>query len=457
MASWQGTPPVRHDLSSASFVAFLALFGYAVSQAFLFGEHRVTGPYWFDHPNYFAPVLLMLGLTAATAVPTRWRPVVVLGTLFALMLTGSRAAVAGWFVALAIAWALDRRWRTAAATGLGVGLIALILVSIAFPQKAWAQRILSPVYAALGVEAQSKNLLLWTEELSNLKHWNLIGVDVDRLAKSPGRHSTWVISRTESIEWARPQQSVQLAPGVPYTLSAVFSGRSDLTPGFIGWAGGVGTSLSFEVGIAGGEALVLRRGGLDTSEARLTELENGLRRLEFTFSLLGTQAKNVAVGISPSLGSVSQLDEVTVSELQLEVGPMATTYMPAIERSSGLGEAIARERIFAIAWKGISEAPFFGHGSEAFASYYSARESGEVIPRHAHNAFLQSAFTGGVFGLFGLICALCVLFAVASPLGRALLTGLTVANLVDSTLLTGVVLYPIAFLIGALSSDSNPN
>lgn len=444
----------RSRLVKARAGAFLALLGFALIQALMDGVQRVPGPAWFYHPNLFASGLLLLGISAADGMGPRWRWLFVIATLVGLVLTGSRSSLIAMFVTMALVSALDRRWRGTALATIVVGAAIVLVVSVAVPGKAWAQRLLSPVYSALGIEVTAKNLLIWTEELGNRQHWNHIGVDVHRRTGPRSRLAEWTIARAEPVSWARPQQAVEVTRGEPYTLSASLRALPGAEPGFIGWASREGTQVSFEVALVGDRAVVLREVGLEEATARAVPLTDGWYRLEFTFSVAGTGRTGIAVGVSPTLASDGLNDAVDVRELQLEAGRAATNYLPAINRSTGVGEALARRRIFDLAWQGVLEAPLYGHGSEAFGAFYSERDGTGVTPSHAHNGFLQSAFSAGVLGLAALLCVIVVLFASGGPAQRALLVGMTAANLLDSTFTAGVVLYLLAFLIPVAPTET---
>lgn len=428
-------------------LAFIVLFVYALIQALFNGDQRVSGPIWFGHPNLFAPVMLLVGFSAAAGVQSRWRWLVGVGTLVPLVLTGSRSSLIALFVALALAAAFIRGWRRTALVTFGVGVVAILLASFAFPGKTWAQRLLSPIYSSIGFTVTSKNLLTRTEDLGNLKHWNHIGVDVVLRDGPKFLPAVWTVSRIEPTEWARPQQVVEVMRGEPYTLSAAFSTSSRARPGLIGWASSEGSRIHFEVGLFEEQAVLRRNSGLEESSAHVIDLENGWRRLAFTFTLSGAGVAEVAIGVSPKLESDSLNDSVDFKELQLEVGHASTGYVPAIEGSAGLGEARARGKIFEIALKGVLKSPWFGLGSESFTDFYATREPTDVAPSHAHNAYLQTAFSSGLLGLAALICIMISLFWAGGPVNRVLLIGLAVANVFDSTLTAGVVLHLAAFVM----------
>lgn len=444
-------PRVR-DVFTIALVIFLA---FTIGQAITGRVERVAGPPWFDHPNQFAYVVLVVGFVAATTQHGVLRVALLVGTAAGLILTGSRSGLLAFFLGLAAIAAIDRRWRRPAVAAVVIGAAAVLLASSAFPTSPWAQRILSPAVSILGMERTSKNLLVSTEVLDDATHWNAIGVVADRLAPRPGGTSVWRIARTEPITWARPQQSVTLRGGNDYTLTAALRSPRTLergaldvsSPGLIGWTAREGSSVAFEVALQGNEAKILRSTGLTIAFASVSDLDDGWRRLQFTFTVAGDGSVPMAIGVSPGISSENLQDVVDVKEIQLETGTTPTTYEPSINRATGTGEALARGEIFDLAWRGVREAPIFGHGRTAFADYYVANGGTGRPASHAHNVVLQVAFQSGVLGVLALIAMLAVLYVRARPPQRALLIGVIVGNLFDSTLTAGTVFYLVAFVM----------
>lgn len=457
LAARCGSTRARVSVAVAFIGAFVFLFGYALLEASFGGAQRVAGPSWFEHPNLFGPAVLIVGLMAANLSVPRWRWLSVAGILVVLLLTGSRSSLVAYFVTLVIIGLLERSWRRPALLMFGLSAVAVLLVSTLFPAKTWSQRILSPVYAVLGVERSAKNLMVWTEDLGNRTHWNAIGVDINR-SSAPGRQpAEWTVSRVEPVAWARPQQAVEIARGEPFTLSAELAVESGTRPGFIGWSARDGEVISFEVALNEGRGEVLRATGLNEAFARVVPVGDGWSRLEFRFVLAGTGDATVGIGVSPSLESEAVGDAVVVRTFQLESGGDATTYAAAIHRTTGVGEALARGAIFGVAWQGIIEAPLFGHGARSFSEFYTDRGALGTPPDHAHNAFLQATFGSGALGLISLVVVLWALFTAGGLLQKALLAGLLVSNLFDSTFTAGVVFYLLAFATPILgAADSQP-
>lgn len=183
--------------------------------------------------------------------------------------------------------------------------------------------------------------------------------------------------------------------------------------------------------------------GVAAAEAVATDLGGGWRRL--TVSFVPASAGPVALGPVPDLATDEVGAIVRVRRLQLEEGAEASAYSPTTSVSTGAGEAMVRLPAWRVAWQGFLGSPLVGQGSRAFSSSYSAHyPDAESPPAHAHDVFLDVAFSYGALGLVATVAVLGRLFQVAGPAMRWALAGLLAANLVDSTFLTMTVLWPLA-------------
>ncbi len=444
------TPRCRGVADNAFQLTLLILLAFAAWQAVLGGGQRVAGPVWYEHPNVFGYALVIVGTLAATAGTGRYRLMYLVAALGGVILTGSRSALVAYFVTLGGLALLDRRRRAKIAIALGVGAALVVGASLVLPNSLWAQRILSPLYWAVGIERGSKNVLLWTEQLGDLRHWNSIGVDVTGKLGKTSVPAVWTIDRTDPLSYARPQQVVEVQRGNTYTLSADLREYPDATsgnPGFIGWASRDDTRVVFEVALTTGGAQVVQAVGLDQASATATDLGDGWRRLAFTFAVGGEGNVSIGLGVSPGVGSENVGDKVDLRELQLEAGDHSTQYQPAINRSTGVGEALVRQSIFAVAWGGIVNKPLYGHGATKLTESFVANGFAGEPPTHAHNLVLQILFSSGLLGLCALVGVLIALFSVAYAPQRALIIGVLVGNLFDVTFTAGVILYLLAFVV----------
>jgi hypothetical protein len=454
LAAHARSSTVRPAVTSPFLWALVALVGFSLAQAALMGAERATGPGWFAHPNVFAHALTILGFVAAAAVGVSSRWLVLVALLGGVVLTGSRSGLVVFVVALLFMAFTTSGWRRTSAAVLVVGVLLVASTSLAFPGSPWAQRILSPLYSALGTERQATNLLIRTEALDDATYWNQLGTVIERAlpADSP---AVWRVTRAEAVEWARPQQALDIDRGTPLTLSATFKRVTAAAPGFIGWAQGTDDpsaagaprgGMTFEVALDAGSAPRVSAAGLVSHSARYVDLGDGWSRLEFTFVVAGEGRVRVGVGVSPGVGSPQLGDAVEVRELQLEAGDAVTPYQPSIARTTGVGEALARVAIFRAAVRGIAQAPVLGHGSHEFPEFYRSTNGEGESPAHPHNAYLDAGFTSGVVGLVALLSVLGALYRASGRVQRAVLAGLAVANLVDSTFMSGSVLYLLAFV-----------
>ena len=113
------------------------------------------------------------------------------------------------------------------------------------------------------------------------------------------------------------------------------------------------------------------------------------------------------------------------------------------------------------AWRGFVERPFWGWGEAAFANYYhvvwSAFDPTFAVPSHAHNIGLHLLFSRGLVGFLGLALLVAALTWAAFR-GRdwsflSVVAALLIANIFDTTLFYGGVIYPLAAVAGWRSAS----
>jgi len=430
----------RRGVALGLSAGIVTLAAVALVQGTAIGGDRASGPYWMGHPNLFAHYLLIAAVTAAVLSPGRSVTLLLLATLAAIAVTGSRSGVVGAGVALIGSAFTFRELRRPVATAAGLSAAALVALALAAPAP-WATR-LGPALLAELVGWVPKNLLVSTEALTDAKRWNPLGVDVTR---EPGSgDAVWRLVRRARGTWPRPQQTVGLQEGQTYTLTGEFRAEAGRSPGFLVWRGTTGSRLELAAGLTpAGEAFVTAGAGVAAAEAVATDLGGGWRRL--TVSFVPASAGPVALGPVPDLATDEVGAIVRVRRLQLGEGAEASAYSPTTSVSTGAGEAMVRLPAWRVAWQGFLGSPLVGQGSRAFSSSYSAHyPDAESPPAHAHDVFLDVAFSYGALGLVAIVAVLGRLFQVAGPAMRWALAGLLAANLVDSTFLTMTVLWPLA-------------
>lgn len=421
----------------------VALTVVGVAQVAVLGDGRAAGPTWMGHPNLFAHYLLVAIGVLALTVPGRARAGVLLLGLLAVSVTGSRSGLLGYAVTLVGLAATTPRWRRP--VGIA-GIVAVLAVGalVVFSFGPWADRIVYLARALVPRDAPV-NVLLSTEDLADPRRWNHLGVSVARIGEDAEGVAVWRIAREEPGSWRRPQQTVELQGRTAYTLAGELLLEPGRTPGFVLWRADPEAHVDVATWLtATGEPRVEARAGLASVEASSVALGEGWWRLELTFALAADEPVRLAVGPAPDLGSDAVGASVAVRRIQLEAGEDATAYRPTVYVESGVGEARSRLEAFATAIDGFTRSPVVGNGQAAFPTLFAARDPESiVVPAHAHNAFLDVAFSYGLLGLAGFGVLLSLLFVEAVAAWRWVLAGVLVANLFDSTLLTTVVLPPL--------------
>ena len=448
----------RQALGAGFALATLVIAGFALLEVGVLGRTRAQGPMGYDHPNVLAHALLVTGVgTIASFASGAVRAAGLGAAALTLVLTGSRSGLLGLAVTAALVVATQRRSRLALAL-VAAATIVVASVAVLAVGSPWAQRIVGPLTGPL-VDPRPVNLLVASEGIANTAAWAHAGVEV--LVVSARRGSVPAVHRIErnrAIDWARPQQLVELAPGGTYTMSAEFRQAGDGEPGFLGWAEHPDGSVEIRVSLAPDAARVRRVAGFVDVSARVVRLEDGWSRLEATVTLDRSSAVDLAFGPSPDLASATPGATTEIRALQFEAGSSASTYIPTTRIRVGAGEALARLTIWRTAVDGIRTRPWMGWGYGAFPEYFVSQGDGQAsnpAPAHPHNQILSSAFDGGLIGLVGLAFLVSALLWGTRGWGRASLLGLLFGNLFDSTLLIVVVLLPAAFLSGASSTASD--
>lgn len=424
----------------------------AVVDVLVLDRPRAMGPPWFGDPNVLGHSVLIMGLgVAAVSSKGRLRVASLAATIVILLLTGSRSAIVGLLVGLAVAFVIDQRARVRIALVTTGMTVVLLVITLLLPTSPWAQRVLGP-FANDFARAQEVNLIVASEALANPSAWNPGGVQVRTSAASErGAPAEHTMERTTAADWARPQQLVRLEADAWYTISGEFSVSEQSAPGFLGWATTDTGVLELRVAVRDGAPLILSERGFRDTQARVVTLDDGWERLEVTARLDGRDAAALAFGPSPDLTSSAPGARAQVRALQVERGVSATAYEPTTRIRVGAGEALSRGPIWVAALEAVQERPISGWGRTPFASYFSTsgRASiGSDTPTHAHNQVLATAFEGGALGVAALGLLVWGLVRACRGWPLAVMLGLFATNLFDATLLAGVILLPAAVLSG---------
>lgn len=124
-------------------------------------------------------------------------------------------------------------------------------------------------------------------------------------------------------------------------------------------------------------------------------------------------------------------------------------------RLFSLGETTARSAIWRAAWEAFTSHPWQGLGAGGFPTYWAEQRGGEAV-QHAHNLWLEWA---AAYGTLGLISALALTLGLGLLAWRwggsralALVCGVLVMNLFDTTFFYSGVLFTLLLGLGAFGS-----
>lgn len=157
------------------------------------------------------------------------------------------------------------------------------------------------------------------------------------------------------------------------------------------------------------------------------QLPTGRRRLAFTALGVGV------VGLAGALG--------------LDLWPQLSAL-----RLFSLGETTARRNIWTAAWEAFAAHPWRGLGGGGFPAYWAELHRGEAV-QHAHNLWLEFAAGYGALGLLSTFSLTLSLSLVAWRWGGAralaLVGGVLVMNLFDTTFFYSGVIFTLTLTLGA--------
>ncbi|MDQ3461344.1 MAG: undecaprenyl-phosphate galactose phosphotransferase WbaP [Deinococcota bacterium] len=422
-------------------------FGYAktVAQAIV----------WDSHPALYGHTILALGaLIAILFTDPRKRMASLALAALGILVTGSREAAIAWVV-VAVALVFIGHERTRRAHLLEALLLALMLAIAAGlgPALGWGR---VGFLVDLLPPAEQRPNLVQGSEIAAGDWWDALGVAVKAATVDLGGSTLtrFELRKTQAEEWLRLQQVIPIRAGLPYTLSAWIR-ASPGRPGLQGWGQPLRGEPWFVAGaLEGGSWRVHSRGPGRVLDAGVLGVEGDWRRVFVSFIYEGEAPLYWSVGLAPDQRQ-GQGAPAAFAGFQIEEGEAAGPYRPG-PASRGLGLRVARLPYWEAAWVGFLERPLWGWGRDSFAAFFDRAwpERGRLhhTPAHVHNLPLGMLFERGLVGLLGLGL---FLGAMSQRAWRkrdwaflAVLSALLIANLFDSTLLYGGVLYPLAAVAG---------
>jgi Undecaprenyl-phosphate galactose phosphotransferase WbaP len=433
---------------------------------FLYARTIAQAIVWQSHPSLYGHTILALGaLIAILFADARLRMASLGIAAFGILITGSREAAIAW-VLVAVSLMIIRYKRTERTHLLEITLVLAMLAVAAGlgPALGWGR--VGFLVDLLPPAEPSRNLLQGTEVVAG-DWWDAMGVEVEAtpIFLQDRTLTRYTVTKTEAERWMRLQQVVPLRPALPYSLSVwLREPAGEARPGLESWGQALGEDLPFIVTgvLENGEWRATVSGPGRILDAGVLASEGDWKRVWISFQYEGGASTLYWwVGLAPDqrqgLGESAEF-----AGFQLEQGPVSD-YRPG-PASKGLGLSIARLPYWETALEGIRERFFAGWGQGSFASFFEARWPHRNLlhdaPAHAHNLFLDVLFERGLAGLIGLALLLAALAQAAWRKADwallAVFTALLVANLFDSTLFYGGVIYPLAAVAGWRAATYRP-
>lgn len=458
--------------------ALVSMLGLTVLQVVGDPGSRPTG--WLYEPNVWAASTLMpLALIITLQLnPRLTSDVALLAVTILIWLSGSRTALFALlpFITIRLVGAFRERANRRGALITVAVLAALLGAVLHFSpglRNATGARI-SGLWTALeelflldpALEPLSRNVLSMTEALDS-SAWNRTGVSL--LATEPGTEpAEFVITKTGSEGFSRVHQRVYLEPGHTYTVSADFRSTSGSWPyGFASISVDQPDSM-FSAGTSSAGPRIYTAVGVEITDIQETTLDEDWTRLTATFRLDTETSSSIwRLGVAPDLLRRPSSASVTVRALQLESGPVATTYQATTLADQNQRQAhqaaLGRLTYWQSGWLGFLQSPIFGQVIP-FRDFHANRTglpvSAGSMPNHSHNLVLQTLYEGGLLACIGL--ALLVGGALRSvrhwsPTLIGALLSLLVLSTFDLTFWSETFSYPLFALLGLHAGKQLPN
>jgi Undecaprenyl-phosphate galactose phosphotransferase WbaP len=409
---------------------------------------------WQTYPALYGHTVLTLGgLIAILSQAGRFRLLGLGLSALGILISGSREAALAWvFIAVVLLFSEKISWRSRLVYGLTV--VGMVALSVGLgPRIGWGN-----MGFLLDIVPGGNKNLMQGSEISNGDWWDTLGVEVttSETTLAGSDLTVYSVTKTSYEDWLRLQQIIPIKQGAVYTLSVWLRSDEALEPGLQGYArtnNGQNFVLVGEWANGSWQATTVGDGRILSSG--IIAAEGPWRRVYVTFTYQGGEPMlYLHVGFTPDQrevsGSIGQF-----AGLQLEEAPTPSEYTPGTA-TRGLNLGVARIPYWEVAWQGIREQPWLGHGEGTFPDYYrsQADRDGQLqaVPAHVHNFYLQVLFERGLVGFSGLLLFIAAL-AFRAVQRRdlpflAVLAGVLFMNVFDNTLFYGGVLYPLAAVAG---------
>lgn len=413
---------------------------------------------WETNPALYGHSVLVLGLAISLIMPYIGLRIVALAlAAFGVLVSGSREAGLAWLLFAILLPLADSRIRKGRQATKYYGVVAVLLVFLAGVGTLLGWGRLGFLVDVVPVEDSVKNLIQGSEFPENV-HWRAFGVEVEAGTAqfSAGPLTTYELTKTADEPSSRLQQVVNLDSGQEYTVSAWFRPSApELRYGIQGWTELLDGSTFSATGIMqDGDWVVRASRPARILDFGIAEESGDWQRLWFSFVYEGDQSPvQMFLGLSPdnqrALGGTA-----VVAGFQLERGSQPSDYVPG-SAARGVSLGSGRLPYWSAAWSGFLQSPLVGN-SGSFPDYFQSlgRQRTRITepPAHAHNIVLQTLYQRGLVGALSLVL---LMVALAWPAWNRrdypsllLLAAILLANVFDTTLFYGGVLYPLAAVLG---------
>lgn len=413
---------------------------------------------WQDHPALYGHTVLTLGiLVALLSQSIRLRLLALAVSASGILLSGSREAAIAWVIfVLVLFLQSDYSWRKRALGFLAAAAILVLSVGLG-PRLGWGN-----VGFLLDIVpgSQGKNLVQGSE-LPSGDWWDtsFTSYETYPVTISGQALTAYQVTKDGSAQWLRLQQVIPIERAKVYTASVWIQDAEGQRPGIQGWSKTADDQefiLSAQLSSGVWYASVSGQGRV--VDASIAEKQGDWTRVFVSFIYDGDTPKlYLYLGLTPDQQEAFA-STTSFAGFQLEQSAL-TSYAPGAA-SRGLSLGVARIPYWSVAWQGIAEKPWLGHGLGAFPDFYQAHTDQQsqlqAIPAHTHNLFLQTLFERGFLGFAGLLLFVWALaWQAMRQRDGLLLTVIAVLLLVNSfdiSLFYGAVLYPLAAAAGWRSS-----
>jgi len=408
--------------------------------------------------SLYGHMVFTLGALVAVLLPqTRWRLLSLALAALGVLVSGNREAALAWVI-VAVALSFVGTTRAPRKRLVTWASVATILVAAAGlgPLFGWGNA--GFLLDALPAPEGSKNLLQGSE-VANGDWWHSVGVRLETRPVTLGEeaHTGYLLTKTAPAPTSRLQQFVPLEAGEAYTVSAwLWQSDPAMRPGIQGWGQSLDERETFSLmgTLVQGTWRAAATGPGEVLKAGTLEEKGNWRRVYATFVYQGeAPLLHWWLGVAPD-GRPRAGGEAAFAGFQLEKGVTPTPYTPG-PVAQGLSLQKARLAYWQTAWRGFLDAPLWGQG-EPFSRFFRAAWPNfsqiPEVPSHAHSLPLQVLFERGAVGFAGLLLFLGALAYGALRKGDVaflvVFLALLAANLFDTTLFSGRVLYPLAAVAG---------